>query len=421
MTGTGDPPRVEKTTTLFLAGDVMTGRGIDQVLPYSVNSRLHEPWVKDARRYVDLAEAAHGEIPAPVGYDYPWGDALPEIEPELERTAPAARIVNLETAVTTSDAHWPGKGIHYRMHPANAAVLTAAGIDCCVLANNHVLDWGRPGLEETLDTLRGAGLRTAGAGRDLEEARRPAVLGAPGGRRVLVVALGSVTSGIPETWAATADRPGVWLLPEPPAEPANCVPAVREALDRVRRPGDLVVASIHQGDNWGYRVPAEERRLAHELIDRAGVAVVHGHSSHHVKGIEVHEGRLVLYGCGDLLTDYEGIGGHEEYRGGLALLYLPELEPATGELRSLTMTPVTQRRFRLERASRDDAGWLAELLTRQGEELGTSAELGDDGRLRLRWETRGGSASPPPAPPAPAGRPPGPRAGPGSRPRGRGP
>ncbi|HEX6201320.1 MAG TPA: CapA family protein, partial [Thermoanaerobaculia bacterium] len=267
--------------TLFLAGDVMTGRGIDQVLPHSVDPRLYEPWVKDARRYVDLAEAEHGEIPAPVGYDYPWGDALPE----LERAAPAARIVNLETAVTAHGEPWPGKGIHYRMHPENAPVLTTPGIDCCVLANNHVLDWGRPGLEETLEALRRAGLRTAGAGRSLEEAREPAVLPARGGGRVLVVAMGSVTSGIPREWAATEGRSGVFLLPAPPAEPVDAVPEVIEALDRVRQPGDLVVASIHQGGNWGYPVPAAERRLAHALIDRAGVAVVHGHSSHHVKGI----------------------------------------------------------------------------------------------------------------------------------------
>ncbi|HEX6198965.1 MAG TPA: CapA family protein, partial [Thermoanaerobaculia bacterium] len=151
-------------------------------------------------------------------------------------------------------------------------------------------------------------------------------------------------------------------------------------------PGDLVVASIHQGGNWGYEVPPAERHLAHALIDRAGVDVVHGHSSHHVKGIEVRDGRLVLYGCGDLLTDYEGIGGREEYRGGLALLYLPELDPETGALRTLAMTPVTQRRFRLERTSAPDARWLADLLTREGKHFGTRAELGQDGRLRLRWD-----------------------------------
>ncbi|HLE85758.1 MAG TPA: CapA family protein [Thermoanaerobaculia bacterium] len=368
---------------LFLTGDVMTGRGIDQVLPHPVDPTLHEPWVKDARRYVALAEAVNGPIPrlaAPAAFSYVWGDLLAE----LESTAPAVRIVNLETAVTTSDAHWPGKGIHYRMHPKNVQVLTAAGIDCCVLANNHVLDWGYAGLEETLSTLHGAGLRTAGAGRDLEEARGPAVLDAGGGRRVQVVAMASVTSGVPAEWAATEERSGVFLLPEPPEA---VVPQVRELLERARRPGDLAVASIHWGGNWGYRVPEAQRRFARRLIDEAGVAVVHGHSSHHPKAIEVHHGRLVLYGCGDFLTDYEGIGGYEEYRGGLALAYFPALDPATGALRSLEIAPFVHRRFRLERASSEDSRWLATLLTREGRAFGTSVEFTEDGRLRLRWET----------------------------------
>jgi poly-gamma-glutamate synthesis protein (capsule biosynthesis protein) len=364
--------------TLFLCGDVMTGRGIDQVLATPSDPILYEPWIKDARRYVRLAEDAIGPIPAPVSAAYVWGDALAE----LERAAPAVRIVNLETAVTTSDTPWPAKGIHYRMHPANVPVLTAARVDCCVLANNHVADWGMAGLEETLNVLHRAGMRTAGAGGDLQEARNPAVLEAEGGRRILVIAMGSVTSGIPKRWQATEERPGVFLLPEPPEA---VVPRVAEALERTRRPGDLVVASVHWGDNWGDRIPAEQKSLARRLIDEAGVAVVHGHSSHHAKGIEVYRGRLVLYGCGDFLTDYEGIGGHEEHRGDLALAYLPAVDPETGELQALDLVPFVSRHFRLERAPNEDAHWLADRLTSVSQPLGTRARPTRDGRLRLRW------------------------------------
>jgi len=132
------PPR---TLRLLLAGDVMTGRGIDQVLAHPGDPRLHEAWVHDAREYVRIAERASGPVPAPVPPAYPWGDALAE----MEAARPDLRIVNLETAITTADDAWPGKGIHYRMHPANVGCLTAAGIDACSLANNHVLDWGRAG------------------------------------------------------------------------------------------------------------------------------------------------------------------------------------------------------------------------------------------------------------------------------------
>lgn len=145
---------------LFVGGDVMTGRGIDQILQHPSSPQLSEPYVDSARDYVALAERTHGPIPRRVDGSYIWGAALEE----LAQRQPDARIVNLETAITTSDAAWPRKGIHYRMHPGNIAALTTAQIDCAVLANNHVLDWGHAGLVETLATLRGAGINTAGAG-----------------------------------------------------------------------------------------------------------------------------------------------------------------------------------------------------------------------------------------------------------------
>ena len=154
---------------LFLSGDVMTGRGIDQALPHPSGPQLHEPWVRDARDYVRLAEAANGPIPKPVDFDYIWGDALPE----LEARRPDVRIINLETSVTRSDEFAPGKEVHYRMSPDNIGCVATARPDVCVLANNHVLDFGRGGLAETLATLDRHGLAHAGAGRSAKEARAP--------------------------------------------------------------------------------------------------------------------------------------------------------------------------------------------------------------------------------------------------------
>ena len=182
--------------TLLLCGDVMTGRGVDQILPHPGDPRLAEPLVRDARGYVELAETANGPIPRPVAFSYPWGDAL--AAPEW--SAADVRLVNLESSVTRSDRRWSGKDVHYRMHPDNVPCLTAARVDACALANNHVLDYGRPGLLETLDALRGAGVKVAGAGRDLAEARRPAVVELASGSRVVAIAFGAETSrGSPDT------------------------------------------------------------------------------------------------------------------------------------------------------------------------------------------------------------------------------
>lgn len=364
--------------TLFLCGDVMTGRGIDQILPHPGNPALHESYVKNALRYVALAERAGGPVGRPVDFSYIWGDALAE----LAQRAPDLRLINLETAVTTSDDWWRGKEVHYRMHPANLPCLAAARIDCCSLANNHVLDWGYPGLAETLAALEQAGIRSAGAGRNREEAEEAAVLEVAGKGRVLFFSCGSVTSGIPWEWGA-AEGPGVHLLDEL-AAPAAEAGRIGARLAALKRPGDVAVVSVHWGGNWGYGISRREREFAHLLID-AGVDLVHGHSSHHVKGIEVYRERLILYGCGDFLDDYEGIGGYEAYRGDLGLMYFPTLDPATGRLARLAMTPTRLRRLRVNRAGEREARWLRDVLNREGERLGTSVALEEDGTLTLRW------------------------------------
>jgi poly-gamma-glutamate synthesis protein (capsule biosynthesis protein) len=364
--------------TLFLCGDVMTGRGIDQVLPHPGRPELFEPVVRSATEYVRLAERVTGPIPRPVDFAYVWGDALGE----LARRGPHARIVNVETAVTTSADPWPGKAVHYRMHPANAPCLEAARIDCGTLANNHVLDWGARGLVETLETLHRTGIRTAGAGRDAREAAAPATLELPGRGRVLVFALASGSSGAPAAWAAHAGGPGISRLDELSADAAR---AIASRVGAVRRPGDLVVVSVHWGGNWGFEIPPEQRAFARGLIDAGAADVVHGHSSHHVKGIEVHRDRPILYGCGDFLTDYEGIGGHEAFRGDLGLMYFPALEAAGGRLLRLDLVPTRVRHFRVERASAADARWLAAVLAREGAALGTGIEAQPDGSFRLTW------------------------------------
>ena len=366
------------SVTLFVAGDVMTGRGIDQVLPHPSNPHIVESFSRSALDYVDLAEQANGPIPWPVDFAYIWGDALAA----LDAAATDVRIINLETAITRTGKPWPHKGIQYRMHPDNIPCLTAAGIDCCVLANNHVMDWGYAGLEETLTSLAQAGLTTAGAGADQAASRAPATLELPGRGRVLVYACGLESSGIPGAWAATAAMPGVNLLPDFSNHTVN---EITKAVTSLRQPGDVVVASLHWGENWGYPIPKAHRRFAHALIDTAGVDLVHGHSSHHPLGIEVYQGRPILYGCGDLINDYEGISGHAEYRTELSLLYLVTLDLKRGELLRLEMIPMRRQYFRLNHASRKESDWLQATLDRESRLLGTRVTPSGNATLQLHW------------------------------------
>lgn len=373
----GRPPtKPEGPVTLFLAGDVMLGRGIDQILSHPGDPALREDYVHDARDYIALAEAVNGPVPRPVDPAWPWGEALPV----LARAAPDARLINLETAVTADGGFAPGKAVHYRMHPANLPCLAAACPDVCVLANNHVLDFGPAGLADTLDSLAAAGLRTAGAGPDATAAWRPAAVPLRTGGRVLVLAFGMPSSGIPHDWAATADRPGVALAAGPTTA------AALDFADRLRhhrRPGDIVVASVHWGPNWGYTVTRDEVRFAHALVD-AGADIVHGHSSHHPRPPEIYRDRLVLYGCGDLVDDYEGIVGYESYRDDLRLLYLVSAEPGTGRLTGVRLVPLRARRMRLEHATAADTAWLRTVLDTHARRHATRVDHGPDGTLTVR-------------------------------------
>jgi poly-gamma-glutamate capsule biosynthesis protein CapA/YwtB (metallophosphatase superfamily) len=361
---------------LFLCGDVMTGRGIDQVLPYPCDPVLHESYAQSARDYVRLAETLSGPILRPVESSYIWGTALDE----WRRAKPDARIINLETSITRSN-DYADKGINYRMSPENAACLAAASIDCCVLANNHVLDWGRGGLLDTLATLQRLKIKTAGAGRNLAEAAAPAVLLIAGKGRVLVFSFALASSGTPRTWAAKSDAAGVSLLSDLSDLTAT---RVGEQILRARRAGDLVVVSLHWGPNWGYDILDEQTRFAHALIDRGGVSVIHGHSSHHAKAIEVYRNRLVLYGCGDFLNDYEGIEGYDEYRNDLALMIFADIAPS-GDLAAAEIVPLQIRKFRLARPSGKDVDWTRETLARESRRFGTTVAPAAQGRLALSW------------------------------------
>jgi poly-gamma-glutamate capsule biosynthesis protein CapA/YwtB (metallophosphatase superfamily) len=367
---TADSMPQAESIRLFLCGDVMTGRGIDQVLRHPNDPTLHEPYLDDARSYVKLAESVNGAIPQPVEFDYIWGDALGE----LDFADVDLRIINLETSITSGENYWRDKTIHYRMHPRNIDCIAVARIDCCCLANNHVLDWGYDGLAETLNTLDAAGVAHTGAGHDAREAAAPAVLDVPGKGRVLVFSYGSPTSGVPREWAATAERPGVNFLEDISEETA-----LRIACDMLGycRQNDVIVASIHWGGNWGYHIRDEEIRFAHQLIEE-GIAVVHGHSSHHVKTAEIYKDRLVLYGCGDFLNDYEGISGYEVFRSDLTLMYLPAINSRQGQLVEMRLVPMRIARFRLNRSAETDAKWLCGLLNQLGAPLATRYELASD-------------------------------------------
>jgi poly-gamma-glutamate capsule biosynthesis protein CapA/YwtB (metallophosphatase superfamily) len=358
---------------VLMGGDVMLGRGVDQILPHPGEPELREPYVRDARGYVRLAERVNGLIARPVDWQWPWGEVL-EI---LNEAAVDVRLINLETTITADGQFADRKPVCYRMHPDNLPALTAFRPDVCALANNHILDFGYQGLIDTVEALTQPGIQGPGAGADLYTARRPAAVTVHDEHRVLVGSVAMTSAGVPKSWAADSDRPGVWLIRDLSRHVADDVAA---GVLAHKRNGDIAIVSLHWGSNWGYVISPDEIGFAHRLID-AGVDVVHGHSSHHPRPIEIYCGKPILYGCGDVIDDYEGIGGHEKFRARLRLLYLTSTDPASGELVSLQMIPLRVRRMRLERASQADAEWLRTTLERTSREFGIHVAAGSNDLL----------------------------------------
>lgn len=356
-----------KRMILFLAGDVMIGRGIDQILPHPSPSQIYEPVVSDAREYISLAEKTSGKINYPVSFDYIWGDALAEIR----KKNPVLKIINLETAVSKSENFLP-KGINYRANPKNIGVLKALGVDVAVLANNHALDWNREGLLETVDVLMENNIKPVGAGKNLQEAKNPAIFEFEEGR-ILIFAYAHTSSGTPVDWLARKDKPGINLLRNLSEKE---VLEVKNEVLKYRKRDSLNVFSIHWGANWGYEIEPDFIDFAHSLIDKSGIDLVFGHSSHHFKGFEIYNKRLIIYGAGDLINDYEGIAGYEEFRGDLVLIYFPEFDRQKKTLRSLTILPKRIKKFKLNTPCEKDIDWILEILKRESKYKGTLDRIG---------------------------------------------
>lgn len=292
-----------------------------------------------------------------------WGSTL-----ERLRTLDGL-VVNVETCVTDGGKRWPGKTYYFRADPEFAvAALQAADVSVAALANNHVLDFGESGLSETLTNLDTAGVAHAGAGENRDKAFEPAIIDAGG----LTVATLSLT----DRWAAYAagvDSPGTAYTPLDRSVGATRA-IVRNALDRVEAADpDLVVASLHWGPNWKTTPSPTQQAFARWLVDH-GVDVVHGHSAHVLQGVEVYQGRPIIYDAGDFIDDYVHKDGLHNKRSALF-----ELVVTDGRLDELRLAPVEIGNKAVSLADAEVSRWVHETMRDRSEPFGTAVERTDDG------------------------------------------
>jgi poly-gamma-glutamate capsule biosynthesis protein CapA/YwtB (metallophosphatase superfamily) len=378
-----------KVYTLLLLGDVMIGRLIDALLPSSIARQAPKSDPEAAARTV---EAIVRRSPDLKSYNYlsPMGNSV-----DLVRKADLV-LANLETALTISEKPWPRKVFNYRSHPENVGCLTQVGFadrGYVSLANNHTLDWCLEGLHETVATLHNAGIRYAGAGRSPQEATQPAVL-----------EVGSEEDRWDARCWSFADHPSDWKG----IEAFNLVDYTDAGREKIRQQlmADqhnqhgklgLKIVSMHWGPNYRWHPDKDIFELAHWMVDECGVDLIHGHSSHHVQGVEIFKHKLIVYGCGDFVDDY---AVDPQWRNDLSAAWRVTVgsrasasESESGlEIKQLEVFPNRIQRFQAHLLDKTDSdhAWVTKKFRQLCDELGTKVESepGSDGQVIVHVNDR---------------------------------
>jgi len=277
-------------------------------------------------------------------------------------------IGNLECPLTTRGDPWPDKQWHFRATPDWATtVLETGNVGAVSLANNHAMDYGPVSVRNTVAALDTAGIAHAGAGTDRTAAFAPTTVSVGD----LTVAMVSYTDQF-RPFAGGPDGTGTAYLNMDPRDPETSH-RVERSLSRIPQTVDLVVASLHWGPNYEPKTD-RHRAFGRWLIDR-GVDIVHGHSAHEIAGVEVYEGRPILYDTGTFVSDFTAVEGHRN-----DLTFLFELV-VDGGLSELRLHPVEVVEKSVRSAGEGGRQWLRERVQSRSTQFGTEVQ----GRSDEEW------------------------------------
>lgn len=313
-------------------GDVMLGRGVND-------------------RWVDSDPTAV------------WGSTRERLQ------ALSGVVLNLECCVSDRGRPRSEKVFNFRALPSFASTaLTDVNVAVAALANNHVLDFGERALRDTLMHLDDADVAHAGAGVDRESAFEPAVTTADG----LTIATLSLTDQY-SPYAATDDDPGTAFATLDPNDSATRS-LVEDAVDTARRAdADLVVASLHWGANYETEPSDTYQAFAHWLVE-SGVDVIHGHSAHILQGVEVYQGRPIIYDAGDFVDDYIDKPGYANKQSAIFELVVDD-----GAFDRLRVIPTEIEAYAAEMADNAAAVGIRKTLRERSKPFGTAIDRDGDG------------------------------------------
>ena len=340
--------------------------------------------------------------------------------PLNELQAADLRVANLEGPITARG--YPADKIaRLVMPPGTARLVKELGLDAVALANNHMMDSGPVGMQDTQAELQANGIGFAGAGMNLAESLEPYIAEVKGAR----VAMVSLAATVPPGAAAGSERPGIaplrvrvsyWadgtINEEQPGTPpwvhtevmAEDLEPVIEAVRRAREQADIVLVQMHWGVPPEWNSPFQgdlaeyQRPLAHALVE-AGASVILGHHAHALVGIERYQGVLIFYSLGNFLLHwYSGLNGLKPQRP--APFFKPQysernrqtviakLHFEQGERWELGRVELVPCRLNdngeAKRVWDKQATEVLETLTRSDATLGVKLNLREDGEIELQ-------------------------------------
>lgn len=313
-----------------LAGDVMIGRTVDEIIS----------------RY---------------GYAYPWGNMLPLIR------STDITIINLETTLTNSNKI-VDKTFNFKASPDKIKTLTEANITAVNLANNHILDFSEEGLIETIRMLETANIKYTGAGMNDWEAARPIILTC----RNRKIGMLGFTDNEPR-WRATPSQSGVnFINIFNHADQERALTSIQELKKEV----DIAIISIHWGPNMKEKPDNAFVEFAHQMISH-GADIIHGHSAHIFQGIEIFKNKLILYDTGDFVDDYVV---DRFLRNDLSFFYMVKIDK--NEIYRLQLIPARISNYRVNYALGSDSRWCIERIQELSRDFGT--QVSSTGEVTLK-------------------------------------
>lgn len=211
--------------------------------------------------------------------------------PELLDVTRGADIfmLNQEFPFGTTGEAVEDKEYTFRVDPKYVSVLPELGADIVTLANNHMLDFGREPLRETLSALDGAGILHVGAGLNLAEASALKTIEAGG----WTIGFLGATRVIPEhSWTASRSNSGLFTTYDPTK--------LLEEIQAAKETCDYVVVYVHWGVERNTEPEDYQKTLARQYIDAGADAVIGAHP-HVLQGIEYYHGKPIFYSLGNFV------------------------------------------------------------------------------------------------------------------------